>query len=274
MYLENAILVHHRHERKVAVLAAGARVDARDELCADGNVDWARREEHAFQVRGPEALVHRRERHPAHLRVDQVRTVRHDRSQSVMLLLRVPCGDEVHVVRALVPALGVDTRLARELDLHTLEQRRVGHRVDLAYELGVEVHLVCESRDCNKGGVSAHRARQRRSDRHAVPATSHARTSHAYAPHAQKRRNRLVEEARVHVRSLLQDDHIAARALGCGNLPPCSCQPRPRPQSRIEALSIPAAISYTPSRIFAHLRASYRVRAAIPLTEILRSNFP
>ena len=79
-----------------------------------------------------------------------------------MLLLVVPRGDQVHVVRALVRALRVDARLARELDLHALEDGLVRHRVDLADQLGVKVEVARERRDCDEGRVPARAGSQRK----------------------------------------------------------------------------------------------------------------
>ena len=72
-----------------------------------------------------------------------------------MLLLVVPRGDQVHVVRALVRTLRVDACLARELDLHALEDGLVRHRVHLADELGVEVEVARERRDRDERRIAA-----------------------------------------------------------------------------------------------------------------------
>lgn len=162
-----------------------------------------------------------------------------------MLFLVVPRGDQVHVVRALVRALRVDARLARELDLHALEDGLVRHRVDLADQLGVEVEVARERRDRDERRVAAQAQRQwmrkreckgtktwqrsRSAARWCTRATSadtktgmrkHKGNSGTRSrPDAQQRRDGLVEEAGVDVGRLLEDDDVAARALGRRHLP-------------------------------------------------------
>ena len=76
-----------------------------------------------------------------------------------MFFLVVPRGDQVHVMCALVRALGVDARLARELDLHAFEDGFVRHGVDLADQLGVKVEVARQRRDRDEGRIAA-RARE------------------------------------------------------------------------------------------------------------------
>ena len=104
-----------------------------------------------------------------------------------MSLAALPSGYQVQQVDALCGLARVLAGVAGELDLEDGEDREAGALVALAHEGGVEVDLGGERGDGQKArGVNGH-----------------------------ERRDGLVEEARVDVGGLLEDDDVAAGAL-CG----------------------------------------------------------
>jgi hypothetical protein len=109
----------------------------------------------------------------------------HHDLQLAVLLRALPARDEVQHMHALVALPGLLALRAHELDAPRREARAPGARVDHLDQPRVEVDLRRQRRD---------RHQRRRADR-------------------QDRRHRLVEEALVAVRRLLQDQDVPARAL-------------------------------------------------------------
>jgi hypothetical protein len=101
-------------------------------------------------------------------------------------LLALPRRDEVEHMHALVALPVLLALLAAELDAPSHKERAAGRRVAHLDEARVEVDLGRERGDGDE---------RRRAD-------------------AQDRRDRLVEEALVAVGGLLEDEHVAAGALG------------------------------------------------------------
>ena len=107
-----------------------------------------------------------------------------------MSLAALPSGYQVQQVDALCGLTSVLAGVAGELDLEDGEDREAGALVALAHEGGVEVDLGGERGDGQKArGVNGH-----------------------------ERRDGLVEEARVDVGGLLEDDDVAAGALRSADL--------------------------------------------------------
>ena len=108
-----------------------------------------------------------------------------------MSLAALPSWDQVQQVDALCGLARVLAGVAGELDLEDGEDREAGALVALAHEGGVEIDLRRKRRNRQKArGVDGH-----------------------------ERGNRLVEEPRVDVGCLLQDDDVAPGSLGGSDLP-------------------------------------------------------
>jgi hypothetical protein len=146
--------------------------------------------EHGVQVRGLEQLLVRVERQAAQLALDQIRSVLHDGLELHMPIRALPPRHEVQHVHALGGLALVDALLARQLDAEAREQRQPRRLVAHPQQPRVEVDL---------GGERGDRDQARVADE-------------------QQRGHRLVEEARLDVRRLLEHDEVPAGPLGRRNL--------------------------------------------------------
>jgi hypothetical protein len=186
---DGAALADEGHHRVVAARPAGGRVD--DE--PDGLVLDEREQrglEHVRDVAFSEDLLERVEREAGELGLDEVRAVLHHDVQLAVALLALPGRDEVEHVHALVGLAVLLALLAAELDGAGHEERAAGRRVLHLDEARVEVDLGRERRDRDEGR----------------------------GPDAEDGRDGLVEEALVAVRGFLQNQNVAAGALGRADL--------------------------------------------------------
>lgn len=169
----------------VGLSAAGGGVDCNIDVFVELRLG-GEREQHALDVVCTERLVQRVEREARELGLDEVGPVLHDGLEAEVALAGLPARDEVQHVGALVGLAVVDALGASELDAHADEHRAPGRLVAHLDEARVEVDGRGQGRD---------REERRAADDH-------------------ERRDGLVEEAGVDVRRLLEDEDVAARALG------------------------------------------------------------
>ena len=149
--------------------------------------------EHDVQVDGAEDLLERVEGKAAELALDEVGAVLHDGLELDVAVPRLPSWDEVEHVGA-VGRLPVFAALgAGQGHAQNAEQWEVCDLVPHAEEARVEVDLRCEGRDGQEAGGTDD----------------------------EQRRDRLVEEAWIHVGSLLENDDVAPGPLGGADLPVC-----------------------------------------------------
>lgn len=156
-----------------------------------GDPLWRLLGEHDVHVDGAEDLLERVKGEAAELALDEVGAVLHDGLELDVAIPRLPSWDEVEHVGAVgrlpvFAALGAGQGHAQDA-----EQWEVCDLVPHAEEARVEVDLRGEGRDGQEAG----------------------------GPDNQERRDRLVEEAWIHVGGLLEDDDVAPGPLGGADLP-------------------------------------------------------
>ena len=174
-----------RDDGVIAPWATRRRVDEEVDYVVDDPGRWGLGE-HDVHISRLEDLLEGVEGEPTQFAFDEIWPILHDCLELDVAVPRLPARDEVEHVGAVgrlpvLAALGAGQGHAEDA-----EERQAGDLVPHAEQARVEVDLGGEGRDGDEGGVA----------------------------HDEERRDGLVEEARVDVGGLLQDDDVAAGALG------------------------------------------------------------
>ncbi len=180
----------HAQDGVVALGPARRRVDEG----VDGLVQDRRGRglvEHDLDVGGLEDLLVRVEGQAGQLALDQVGAVLHDGFQLDVPVRALPARDQVEHVHARRRPPLLDAPPAGQLHADGREQREARGFVPHPEQAGVEVDLRGQGRDGDQAGVADE----------------------------QEGRDRLVEEARLDVRGLLQHDEVPPGPLGRRDLP-------------------------------------------------------
>ena len=191
---EHALLAGDGHDRVVALGSAGSGVDE----YVDGLVEHRcgrDHGEHVLDVRRLEDLLVGVEGQPAQLALDEVGAVLHDGLEFDVPVRALPAGHQVQHVHARGGLAFLDALLACQLDADRGEQGQPGDLVPHPEQPRVEVDLGRQGRDRDQTGVADQ----------------------------QEGGHRLVEEARLDVRCLLEHDEIPSGPLGRRNLRVCGC---------------------------------------------------
>ena len=147
--------------------------------------------EHDVHVYRPKDLLEGIEGQPTQFAFDEVWPVLHDGFELDVAVPGLPARDEVEHVGAVARLAFFSTLCAGEGHAQHAEKGQIGDLVPHPKEARVEVDLGQEGRDGDQGGVA----------------------------HDQEGRDRLVEEARVDVGGLLQNDDVPSGPLGRADLP-------------------------------------------------------
>ncbi len=169
----------------IAPWATRRRVDEEVDYVVDDPLRWGLGE-HDVHIRRLEDLLEGVEGEATQFAFDEIWPILHDGFELDVAVPRLPPRDEVEHVGAVgrlpfLAALGAGQGHAEDA-----EEGQVGDLVPHAEQARVEVDLGREGRDGDERGVADD----------------------------EERGHGLVEEARVHVGRLLEDDDVAARALG------------------------------------------------------------
>ena len=119
---DHSAVAAEREERVVARRAARGGVDHEEQVL--GEVRRVRRQcKEPLDVLLPENALLAVEREPCKLRLDEIRAILHDDLESLVACARLPRGDEVQHVHALLGHPFGDAGSARQLDLRGVEDR-------------------------------------------------------------------------------------------------------------------------------------------------------
>lgn len=176
-----SLLPSNGNDCVIAPWSTGGGVDEEvDHIICDPS-RW-RLGEHDVHIHGAKDLLERVEGEPTQFTFDEVWPVLHDGFELDVPVPRLPARNEVEHVGAVSRLAFFSALCAGEGDAEHAEKGQIGDFVPHAEEAGIKVDFGEEGRDGDEGGVSDD----------------------------QKGGDSLVEESRVHVCCLLQDDDVAA----------------------------------------------------------------